>query len=59
MNKLVKKADILVVAYDCTDRSTFEHVPDTIMSLSKYMEKNLEGRSILISTKCEDDQKRK
>jgi hypothetical protein len=55
----VRNADLLVVAYDCTDRSTFEDVPETIKSLSMHMAKDIKGRSILISTKCEVDKERK
>ena len=50
MNICVKKADILVLAYDCTNRSTFEDVPDTIkklswnMEVSRNIENNLIGR---------------
>jgi GTPase SAR1 family protein len=55
---LEKKADLLVLAFDCTDRFTFEAVPGTIKMLSDrgIIIKN---KSILISTKCDVDQERK
>jgi Ras-related protein Rab-39B len=59
VNVFVKNADLVVFAYDCTNRSTFEHVPDTIKRLSMHMVKDIKGRSILISTKCEVDKERK
>ena len=42
-----------MVAYDCTDRSTFENIPSTIVMMSELMEKNIKGSTILVSTKCE------
>ena len=53
---LVNYAHLLVVAYDCTNRSTFEKVPDTVKTLSQLMKNDIKGRSILVSTKCEVDQ---
>jgi ribosomal protein L7Ae-like RNA K-turn-binding protein len=39
--KLFKNADLLVLAYDCTDRSTFEDIPDLIKNVSELIEKNI------------------
>jgi hypothetical protein len=44
-----------VVAYDCTDRSTFENISCTIVMMSELMDKKIKGSKILISTKCEVD----
>ena len=55
MSVIAKQVDIIVVAYDCADRSTFEDIPSTIMTMSELMEKNIKGRTILVSTKCEVD----
>jgi hypothetical protein len=48
----------LVVAYDCTDRETFEDIPAYIKMISDRG-MNFKDKSILISTKCDVDQERK
>jgi GTPase SAR1 family protein len=55
----IKNADLIVVAYDCSKRSSFEEIPATIKKMSLVMEKNIKGRSILISTKCDLEQELK
>ena len=50
-------ADLYVVAYDCTDRSTLKGIPAIIKRISNVT--NFKGKTILISTKCDADQKSK
>ena len=56
---LIKRADLIVVAYSCTDRSSFEDVPAIMKRISEGNGKKFEDRSILISTMCDVDQERK
>ena len=55
----MKMAGLLIVAYDCTDRSTFEDIPAQLKIITEAVGKDFKNKSILISTKCDVDQERK
>jgi GTPase SAR1 family protein len=59
MARFFEKANLIVIAYDCSDRETFEDVPATIKRISETVGNKFKDKLILISTKCDVDQDRK
>lgn len=59
MARFLEQANFIIIAYDCSDRETFEDVPATIKRISETVDNKFKDKSILISTKCEVDQDHK